>query len=482
MGLNRRLVQNTGVVFIAGVFNKLFYLIFIAYAARVLGPGDFGIYALLGTISFMFFYFGDLGIGPMAVREIARDKARAEYMFSHVLTLRMCLIILAYPLLVLAVNLLGYSDDIKNLIYIAGISSIFSTFSASFGILYVAFERFKTPSIISILISFLSNASHIIVLYLGYGLKGVVIISLLGSAIGAVISGLWVRKKVLKYGLTLDLSYWKDIMLQSMPFAILSFLQMANEYINILLISKLPGPLAANVAIGYYNSSSSVGRAALMLPQSFNQTALPSISSNAEDHKMVEGLIDRSTKTLLAIVILPLVIVSTFFPKEIINIIFGEKYLPAAPALTIFGWAYALQVFNAPVSVTLSASREINRFIPYALAVLLINIALAVPFILYYGFLGAAVAFFISKIVETVLRNYLLQVVWGIKRLEGREYFRILLPICTMFIILFSVKLSSVNSWTLFFLTVIIYLVSVFSFDAYRKGILTFINGLRGRV
>jgi len=115
--IDNKLIRNTGFVFASGITNKLFSFFFIAYAARVLGPADFGLYALIGTVTFLFSYFGNLGIGPMAIREISRNKHKAHELFNHILSLRMTLVILSYPLLLLVVNLLGYRKDVKGLIY-----------------------------------------------------------------------------------------------------------------------------------------------------------------------------------------------------------------------------------------------------------------------------------------------------------------------------------------------------------------------------
>ncbi len=479
MGIGSQLIKNTGFVFISGIANKLFSFFFIAYAARVLGPGDFGLYALIGTITFLFSYFGNLGVGPMAIREISRNKNKAHELFNHIFSLRMALVILSYPLLVLVVNLLGYRNDIKGLIYIAGLSAIFGTFSHSLGILYIAFERFKIPSLVSVLVSFLGNASYIFVLYLGYGLKGIIWVSLLEGLLGAVISGLWVRTRFFKYRFAFNSSLWNDLMSQALPFAILSFFQQAIMQMNTILLSKLPGLFPGDIAMGYYNPASSICKTALMLPDSLRQASLPTVASNAENLEMVKGIIDKSTHLLLIMIIFPLILMTTFFPKDIITIVFGKEYLPSAPALTIMGWAYALQVFNTPVNVTLSATREIKKFIPWVILLFGINIILAVPLILYYSFIGAAIAFLITKVIETLFRNYLLRTIWGIKRLEIKKIVKILSLMTIIFTVLLLAYLNQMSSFRLLILTLILYTVFLFFMKDFRQRFVTLMNGLK---
>ncbi len=480
MGIGNRLIKNTGFVFISGIAGKLFSFIFIAYAARVLGPADFGLYAFIGTVALLFSAFGNFGIVPMAIREISRDKTKAGTLFSHILSLRVGIVLLLYPVLLVVIHILGYSSDVKYLVYIAGLSAVLSAFSGSFRILYVAFERFKTPSLIAILVSFFSTISHIIVLYSGYGLKGIIWVSFFGNLLAAVISGIWIRRKFLKYKFVFNLPVFKDLLLQSMPFAVLFFFQQVTNNINILLLSRLPGPFPGETAMGYYNPPASVCRNALMFPDSFRQAALPTVSSHAENPGIIKGIIANSTKSLLALVIFPLILATTFFPEEIINLIFGKEYLPSTLTLTILGWAYALQVFNSPVTVTLSASREIKKFIPWATIEFCINIALAVPLIMYYSFVGAAIAFLVAKVFETFLRNYLLQTIWGIKRLDTQgSLVKISLPMGAIFIVLSLARQSSLSNVGLFLLTLILYLIYILSFRGFRQQIVFFTHKLR---
>lgn len=483
MELREKLTKNTGLVFISRIAYKVFSLIFVIYAARILGPENFGIYALIGTITFLFSFFGNFGINTMAVRDIASNKHNSEEIFNYVLTLKVGLVVLAYPLLIAAVNLLGYRDDIKYLIYIAGVSTIFSIFSSSFGILYMAFERFKMPSLIFILVSLLSTIANIAVLHLGFGLKGIIWVSFFGNLFGALISGIWVRIRFFKYRFAYNRTVYKNMWSLSLPFAIISFFQQANEYMNILFLSKLPGPIQGEIAIGYYNPPSTICRSAMMLPESFRQAALPSVSSNTKDLKMIENIINKSTKTLISTIILPLLLATTFFPKEIITIIFGNQYLPSVHVLTILGWAYALHAFNAPVSVTLAASKEIKKFIPWAAAVFVLNIILSIPLIIYYSYTGAALAFLISKLAETAIRHHLLKKIWGMNSFNLHESFRnIVLPAMLIFFVIYVSKLIGAGSLALLVVSIVMYTTCILFFKDFREGISVVINGIYPKI
>lgn len=447
---------------------KLISVLFVAYAARVLGPRDFGNYTLIITFTMIFSYFTDFGITPMAVREIAREKEKAEFIFNHVLSLRMCFVVFSFFLMFIIVSLLNYSREIKSLIFLMGISILFSTFSSSFRILYIAFEKMAVPSLASVLTSLLSALSGILMLYLGFGLLGVVLIKLGEDAIGAMITGIWIRKFFFKYKFRYDRSFWLDIIKQSMPFGVIIWLAQGSRYLTILLLSKLPGPIAGEIAVGYYNSASSTAQSAMMIPMSFSQAVLPTISSNRNNPEIIRGIIDKSTKYILVFVSLPLVLATAFFPHEIIRVLFGKAYLPAVPALTILGWTYGFMAFNAAAQITLSSSSEINRFIPWATLTLVINIVLAVPLILYYGFVGAAVAGLVSTIIGTLVRYRLLKSIWGIGIKDLKESNAVFLPALLILITAWIISSMHINKILLFVLIAAAYTGLFYFFGVLR--------------
>jgi O-antigen/teichoic acid export membrane protein len=463
-----RIIRNTSFTLIAEVLGKLIFVFFIAYAARVLGPRNFGIYALIGTFTSIFTYFTDLGITPVAVREIARNKEKAEVFFNNALSLRICFIFLSYFLLLVIVHLLNYSQEIKYLIYVMGASLFFTSFSHSFAILYIAFERMVFPSLVSVLSSFLIATSYILVLYLGYGLKGLVWIHLAGSFMGAIISGIWIRKRFFKYRFTFNPSFWIDIIKQSMPFGIIAFFRQAGTNLTILLLSKIPGPIAGEMAMGYFKPASSTAQIPMMVTDSFRKAVLPTISSNRDDLKLIRQIIDRSTQYILVFVSLPLILAATFFPKEILGIVFGGKYLIAAPALTLLGWAYSLQAFNSVVQVSLTSSREIRRFIPWAAMITGVDIILAVPLIIYYSFVGAAIAVLVSMVAGTFVRYHLLKSVFNIGFSDLKESNRAFIPMALVIIIAFLLSKMVPSRIVLLFFILSVYIGVLYFFRILR--------------
>ncbi|MCI4625257.1 MAG: flippase [Candidatus Magnetoovum sp. WYHC-5] len=470
LNIAKTILINTTFIFFSSVLAKLINVLFIVYASRVLGPSNFGIYALIGTLTFLFSYFTSFGITPMGVREIARNRQGVEELFNNILAIRICFIAISYFLLYLTVNLLNYSEEIKTLVYISAISIFFSTFTSTFHILYMAFERMVIPSLVTVLNSIINTILGLTALYLGYGLLGVIWSGVFINVVGAILSGIWVRKMFFKYRLSVNLKLWIDLLKQALPFALILFFQQANRHLAVLFLSKLPAPVPQTQAVGLFNSASALPQSAMMVPASIRQALLPTISVNRDDLEKIKTIIDKITRYILIFVSVPLVVLTTFFSKQIITILFGKAYIESAPALIILGFAYALQAFNTSANVTLSSSRDITRVIPWVGSVTVFNVLLIIPLIYYYSFVGAAVAVLISMTVNTYGRYYLLKKLWKINVAEFFQTRKALISAVGLFMLCWLVFLLNKNQIFTFCLifglyTAYIYYLGIFSKD-----------------
>jgi O-antigen/teichoic acid export membrane protein len=220
--------------------------------------------------------------------------------------------------------------------------------------------------------------------------------------------------------------------------------------------------------MGYYKPASSTAQIPMMITDSFRKAILPTISSNRDDPKLLRQIIDRSTQYILILVSLPLILAATFFPKEILGIVFGEKYLTAAPALSLLGWAYSLQAFNSILNVSLASSREIRRLVPWQAMITGVDVILAIPLIIYYSFTGAAIAVLLSMVVGTFVRYHLLKSIFNIGFGDLKESNRALIPMALIFITALLISRIVSNQILLLFFILCAYITVLYFFRILR--------------
>src|SRR3972149_6239351 len=138
MKLSNRIVSNTMDIFTIDIVSKIIGMGFMIYAARVLGVKEFGTLILIGTVINLLNMFSAVGIRPMAIREIAKNKDQGGKYINNVLGLRLILASVSYMILILVVLIVDYEPRVNKLLYIMGLSMFPEALVNTFGIVYIA--------------------------------------------------------------------------------------------------------------------------------------------------------------------------------------------------------------------------------------------------------------------------------------------------------------------------------------------------------
>jgi O-antigen/teichoic acid export membrane protein len=143
----RRIAKNTSALLVAQVASYLLAFFYMMYTARYLGPASFGILSFAIAFTGIFVVFGDLGLAPLTVREVARDKSLASKYLVNVSLMKIILVTITFGLIALTINLMGYPEETIKVVYLLGLSVIFTAFTQMFYSVFQAFERMEYQGI-----------------------------------------------------------------------------------------------------------------------------------------------------------------------------------------------------------------------------------------------------------------------------------------------------------------------------------------------
>ena len=87
-------------------------VVFVAFAARLLGAKGYGQFLLVTTMVVVVSTLANLGIRPFIVRMLSREKERTGQILSNVLAVRTLLAAVAYGGLVAFVHIAGYDSEV----------------------------------------------------------------------------------------------------------------------------------------------------------------------------------------------------------------------------------------------------------------------------------------------------------------------------------------------------------------------------------
>jgi lipopolysaccharide exporter len=159
------------------------------------------------------------------------------------------------------------------------------------------------------------------------------------------------------------------------------------------------GRLLGTSSLGLYDMAYRISLAPLTdIADVITKVTLPVYVKISEDRKRLQKAFFKSL-FLVIVLILPISMILFFFPKEIVTILLGDKWLGSVPALQVlalFGLIRAISVFSSTIFFSVQKQTIVTLTALIGLFGLGITI---VPFIYLWGIVGAG----LSALVGTIL-------------------------------------------------------------------------------
>ena len=383
--------------------------LYTIYVVRYLGPKDFGLYSYILSFSWLFASLSSLGLESISTREIVKHPDKKDEINGSVFFLRLVGSMVTIFLTGLTLYLIGEETYTAILILIASGSFIFQSFSVIEyyfrGTVEAKYNTYALSASV-ILSSTLKVIFIIIKAPLIYFVLAVVF-EYFALAVGLVL--VYHSKKFSifnwKYSKNLATSLFKD----SWPLALSGIVVMVYMKIDQVMIKNM----MSEEAVGYYAAAVRLCEAWYFIPVTLCNAIFPAIvnAKNVSEefyNNRMQKLYDILTWMAIGIAV-PV----TIFSGQIIQLLFGNEFSPAAPVLTIYIWA-GVAVFLGVASSqylineNLTKISFIRNFVGMGL-----NVVLNLILIPLYGVIGSAIATLISyTIINFTLvfhRSFVLQ-------------------------------------------------------------------------
>jgi O-antigen/teichoic acid export membrane protein len=394
--------------------------LFVAIAARLLGPERLGTFILIAAYVRLVSLAVNAGVGPIVFRELARDRNNALDLFNDIVSMRLALGIAGYLALMAVLFVLGEDRELMALVAIAAIMLVLDPFNESYTGYYTAHERVAIPSAYALASSALSAAAGIAVLLAGFGFAVFIASGAVTSLVVTVVWTIAFRARISRFTLRARLAVWRRLLTLIIPFAPIHLSSQLNRVINVILLGRISGPIPMEQSVGYYGPAQSVTNSAVNLVMSLRRVLIPPVTARLSHGYTVTHELDLALKVVMAVFALPLLLGTAFMAPELISFLFGESYAPSAMALVMLGWAGALQIAAiAPEAFLFShPNHKMQEYIVGASISVLANAVLCILLIGEYGFVGAAAGAVAGRLV------YFIYVAHYCRRQLGRQALR----------------------------------------------------------
>ena len=401
---------------IAEILSRAIYLFFFVFMARKLGSSDFGLFSFAFSLTGIFAVLIDPGLNIFYVREVSKDRSLADVYACNILTFKLLLSGLSFALLCLSLAALGYDNQTFRVAVLMGVLLIFNGFLDFFVSISNAFERMDIEAFLKVTNKLLLSVFGILALVFGCGIVGMIDWMIFSGFISLMLGYFVLRKLVSNFILLVDWHLLKKIFLNSMPMALTIVFTMIYFRIDVVMLSLFK---VNNSHIGFYSASVKLIEVLNIVPAIIVGGLFPIMSSYSEKFKSEFESLFKRTYQLLLVLIIPIVIITTLFSSEIINIIYGSSYTSSVTVLSILIWTslFIFPNFLMTNIVIITNNQKLN--IVYSLTCLALNVILNLFLIPSYGIIGAGIA-----TVATDLTLFILTSTFAVKYFHNIDHLK----------------------------------------------------------
>lgn len=257
----------------------------------------------------------------------------------------------------------------------------------------IAIDRTKAAAWFNIVSGLLQFTALVLPVFLGYPLKIIVICLAIYGAIRFLFGAFLFFKFLPGESSALPKGILKEQFHYSIPLGISQMLWGLNRQLDKYIVAAfLPVAIYAEYTVGSWEipliPAIAYSVASVMMPQ------LVSLNLERKTSELLD-LWNRSIRKV-AIIVLPLTVLFLVIAEEFIVLMFSEKYIAAAVPFRI----YTLIIFQrvAAYSSMLKALGETKVIIYSAVYMVVINLLLSIPFVMWLGMSGPPLATLIANI------------------------------------------------------------------------------------
>jgi O-antigen/teichoic acid export membrane protein len=420
------------------VVLKILAFLFNIYVVRRLGAVHFGQYSAVMAYVAIFAIFTDWGMSPYAVREMANERNQTAWLLPDIVAIRAVLSLMIAVIAPLSALWLGKGNDTVLGILIASAGLLLYAFQGPLESALTARERLDYTSAFALINQLVFWGLGVLLLVNGMGFIGLIVATLAGVAVVALLSG-WALFKMGVGRLYVSVRRWPQLFLAALPFGISGIADVFVQRFDTVLMSFV----LTDAAVGWYGVPWALINMVLLIARSIAIAMYPSmVRSYAEDPQSLTKVVWRAIRYLL-IVCLPIAVGGTVLADRIIIALYSEEFANSIPVLQVVPWAlpslFLLELLGR-VANTLHLERPAARVNLINAAITVVLNLVLVPTI---GIMGAALALVGGRAIR--LGQYWKLI--GNHRLVGRRWgslLRVALAAAAMGTIVFFLRQASI--------------------------------------
>lgn len=450
--------KNSAALLIAQILSYVLAFFYTLYMARYLGADGYGSISLAISLTGIFGILVDMGLNTLLIREVARDKSKTNSFISNTALMKIFLSLFTLGAIYVFVNLSGYSEQVKTLIYIVYISVVIGSYSNIFGAVMQAEEKMEYLSVSTIISGLVIFFGTLIGIYFSLDVIYFAVLYVTSNGLNFIYISLIYLWKFSFPKIEIDFGFWKPVLKEAWPFGFTSLSGQLYTYVDTVMISLMQGTLV----VGWYSAAYRLILTLLFVPTAVNIAIFPVMSRLYTSSKESLILLNERYFKYMLILGIPLGFGTTVLADKIILLIFGAEYTPSIIALQILIWTMVFTFIGASFVQLLQSINKQLILTKISFICLVFNVILNLILIPKYSYIGASVVTLITEIIlvsYTIFISFRLGYGIDIKK-NTKIFFKVIGGALVMSA--FLLYFSNVNLFLLVIMGIILYFTIIY--------------------
>jgi len=325
-------VARNSVFSTVGLFTvKALSFVFAVYVVRKLGDASFGQYSFILAYVALFAIFSDLGLAPHVVREVARDRSKAVYLYSNAVAIRLLLSGLVVAVATAGAFWLKYSPELVLGVFLASCGLFLYALQGMLDSVVMGQEKLNYSAFMGVSNQLIFVLLGTLALVMGWGFIGLILASLTGVAVSGLVGAALALRRFRWAGLGLDIGGWPALMKAALPRAGIGFALAISYKVDTVLLSFFRG----DAEVGWYSAAYNLIFALMTISHGINLALYPSLSRQQVLNPGAVSLAGQTAFRYLLAVSLPLAVGGVLLSDKIVRFLYTDAFSSSATALSI---------------------------------------------------------------------------------------------------------------------------------------------------
>ncbi|MBN2104214.1 flippase [bacterium] len=388
MSRSRSVIKNTGAMLLGTIVRMSASFVLVIFVGRKLGPTGMGEFSLILTLFWVFQTMASMGIQPLLIREIAKDREKTGLILINASILSLAVSLLMSGAMIGFGHMMGYSSTINNASIWMGIALILATISLVFQSVFIAWEKAELVLISMTWENIVRLAAGIFVIFRGGEVVAIAGVFALASLVNLLVNIRLAFHQITCHYMKFDMKICVWLARLVPAFAGISVFNTLFWNMDMLLLSRL----VTMESVGFYSAPMRLVNVAKLVLQSYKVAIQPVAARLFVESKQEFRAFCEKSLFYVFMFAIPVCIGGFILSDKILLFIFGAAFAQSGLIFRIVVWILIPYGVVLVFASFLIASHHQNIDLKINVISMIAAYILGYVFISNLGAIGAALA------------------------------------------------------------------------------------------